>query len=201
MLRLVLLRWALSLLLTWKKVSALSPLKKTVRAVVSSLMMAGGVTASALAADFDEEYDVKAWTEIAVNLPPSPRQQDLVRFYVSAATDNLFFVDSASVSVGEDGVVRYALVIEAAGGARSVSYEGIRCQTREHRIYASGRRDGSWSKSRNNEWARIQEVYANRYSAALFLDYFCPLGTIVKNANEARQALRSGGHTDLLLGR
>lgn len=164
-------------------------------------MVSAVVTAPVMAADFDEEYDIKAWTEISVNLPPSPSQENLVQFYVSAATDNLFFVDAASVSVDEDGVVRYVLVVQASGGARNVSYEGIRCLTREHRIYASGRRDGSWSKSRNNEWTRIQEVYANRYNAALFLDYFCPSGTIVKNADEARKALRSGGYRDVISGR
>ncbi len=184
----------------WKKVSVL--LKRLKFRFVSLLcaVMAFGLVAPVLAADFDEDYEIKTWVEVAVALPPAPRQDDLVKFYVSAATDNLFYVDRSSVSVGEDGVVRYVLLIQAAGGARNVSYEGIRCQTREHRIYASGRRDGSWSKSRNNEWTKIQEMNVNRYNAALFLDYFCPAGAIVKNADEARTALRSGGHRDVITG-
>lgn len=184
----------------WKKVNVLSPTLKSGFASLFYIAIMLICVAPTFAADFDEEYDVKAWTEVAVNLPTSPRQIDLVAFYVSAATDNLFYVDSSSISVGADGVVRYVLVIQAGGGARNVSYEGIRCLTREHRIYASGRRDGSWSKSRNNEWTKIQEVYANRYNAALFQDYFCPSGTIVRNADEALAALRSGGRRDMILG-
>ncbi len=154
---------------------------------------------SALAAEFERDYEVKAWVETALDLPAAPRQSDLVGFYVSSATEHLFFVDASSLSVGEDGVVRYVLVVQTMGGARNVSYEGIRCLTREHRIYAAGRRDGSWSMSRNNEWTKIQDAVANRYNAALFLDYFCPSGGIVKNAEEARTALRSGGHRETIL--
>lgn len=184
-----------------KKISVSFSKSNTDFVVLFILALSLFVVLPAGAADFDEEYEVKAWKEIVVTLPPSPIQSDLVQFYVSAATDNSFFIDASTISVGEDGVVRYVLVIQAGGGARNVSYEGIRCQTREHRIYASGRRDGSWSKSRNNEWAKIQEVYANRYNAALFMDYFCPDGTLVRSADEARRALRSGGNRDLILGR
>ena len=77
-----------------------------------------------------------------------------------------------------------------------MTFEGMRCQTRERRIYASGRPDGSWSKARKNEWVRIQEQYANRHYATLFLDYFCPIGSIVQDAAEARNALKQGGHPD-----
>ena len=73
----------------------------------------------------------------------------------------------------------------------------MRCEAREYRIYASGRLDGSWSKARKNEWVRIQEAYANRQHAALFLDYFCPVGVIVHDAAEARSSLVRGGHHDI----
>ncbi len=143
-------------------------------------------------ADFEEDFNDKQWKEVAVQLPHAPRSESLLPIYVSAATDNEFFIDGSSLTVGADGVVRYVLVIQSSGGARSASYEGLRCETRERRIYASGRPDGSWSKSRNNEWKRILDVAANRYHAALFSDYFCPEGVIVRNAEEARDVLRRG---------
>lgn len=150
----------------------------------------------ALAADFDETQEAKSWQEIVVQFPPAPLKESLIPFYVSAATQNDFFIDLSSLSVGEDGVVRYVLVVQSAGGARNVSYEGMRCLTRERRIYASGRLDGAWSKTRNSEWVRIQDAAANRQYAALFLDYFCPGGVIVRSVDEARNALRQGGHPD-----
>lgn len=151
---------------------------------------------AALAAtdDFDDEYEKKPWQELAVRLPAAPEPVAQIPFYVSAATDNLFTIDRKSLSVDTDGVVRYVLTITTAGGARNVTYEGMRCETREQRIYASGRMDGSWSKSRNNEWARIKDVIANRHHAALFLEYFCPGGVIVANTAEALDALQRGVH-------
>lgn len=142
--------------------------------------------------DFDDEYEKKTWQEIEVQLPPVTKQENWLPFYVSAATTNRFFIDGASLSVGSDGVVRYVLIVLSPEGARNVTYEGMRCETRERRIYAAGRADGSWSKARKNEWVRIQDAYANRQHAALFLEYFCPVGTIVNNAAEARKALKQG---------
>lgn len=147
-------------------------------------------------ADFEEDFNDKKWQEVVVQLPAAPQSDNLLPIYVSAATDNEFFVDGSTLTVTADGVVRYVLVVQTSGGARNVSFEGLRCETRERRIYASGRPDGSWSKSRNNEWRRIQDVAANRYHAALFGDYFCPEGVIVRNVEEARDALRRGRHPE-----
>lgn len=145
-------------------------------------------------ADFEDDYETQKWQELVVQLPAPPEDKSLVSFYVSPTSDGRFQIDTASLTVGSDGVVRYVLVIDMAGGARNVTYEGMRCESRERRIYASGRRDGAWSKSRNNEWTRIQDAAMNRQHAALFLEYFCPEGSIVWDAAEAVRALRMGGH-------
>lgn len=147
-------------------------------------------------ADFEEDYETKRWQEVEVQLPPAPVPEKMQSFYVSAATDNRFLIDPATLTVGADGVVRYVLLVLTPNGGRNLTFEGMRCETRERRIYASGRSDGTWSKSRNNDWTKIQDVYANRHHAALYLDYFCPVGVIVRNAAEAREALRRGEHPD-----
>lgn len=144
----------------------------------------------------DEDGEAKQWQEAAVVLPAPPAEASLLPFYVSAASENRFFVDVSTLTVGDDGVVRYTLVVVSPAGGRNVSFEGMRCETRERRIYASGRADGSWSESRVKQWARIQDVYGNRHHAALFLEYFCPGGVIVRDAAEAREALRLGGHPE-----
>lgn len=155
------------------------------------------ILSSPLLADFDEDYDSKRWQEVEVQLPEPPRQDRLLPFYVSAVAENRFYVDGSSLSVGSDGVVRYVLVIVTPQGGRNVSYEGMRCETRERRIYASGRADGSWSKSRNNDWVRIADQLVNRHHAALYLEYFCPIGIAVRTPEEARDALQRGGHPDV----
>ena len=147
-------------------------------------------------AESDEDMENTPWKEVQVQLPAWPQPENLLAVYVSAATQNEFFVDGSTLSVTADGVVRYVLVIRTPGGATNISFEGMRCETRERRIYASGRPDGSWSKSRGEDWKRIRDAGANRYHAALFGDYFCPEGVIARNVEEARNALRLGRHPE-----
>lgn len=146
-------------------------------------------------ADLEEDYEFKKWEEVEVLLPAPPKQQDLLSFYVSAATDNRFFVDPASISVGGDGVVRYTLVVLTSGGVRNVSFEGMRCETKERRLYAFGRADGTWSKARSNQWERVREAVNNRHHAALFQEYLCPNGVIVQDVEEVKRLLRRGGYS------
>lgn len=146
------------------------------------------------AVEFDSDYEEKRWEEIEAQIPPFPRPESLVSFYVSATTDNKFMVDRESIAVGADGVVRYTLVVTSPSGAQNVSYEGLRCSSAERRLYAFGRSDKTWSRARSNQWVRIQGSTLNRHHAALFSEYFCPGGNAVRDADEARMALRLGGH-------
>ena len=130
---------------------------------------------SAFEQDFDD--DTKTWKEVQTQLPAAPRDEDLIGFSVSGASAYYFAVDRKALSIGSDGVFRYTLVATSAQGARNVSYEGIRCETVEKKIYAIGQRDGGWVKSRNSAWSRIEEVGNNRQHAALMKEYFCPDGS------------------------
>ena len=138
---------------------------------------------------FEFEED-KPWAEVAAQLPPYPKAENLIPFNVSAATPNRHFIDAASISVGADKVIRYTVVIEAAGGARNVTVEGLRCESGERRLYAYGQPDGSWSKARNAGWEGIKFRSLLSYHKALFEDVFCPDGIQVKDSAEAERNLR-----------
>jgi hypothetical protein len=167
------------------------PLQTLARCVWPVLMAVCAVgTAAAAARDADE----KPADEIEVKFPAFPQPENLIPFVVSATTDNEFMVDGESLNVSGNGVVRFTLVIVSPSGARNVSYEGINCATGERRLYAFGRSDGTWSKARNDQWTRIAENTLNRHHAALFTEYFCPVGATLRDADDARRALRSGGH-------
>lgn len=142
----------------------------------------------------EEEQQSKVWQEEVLRLPNAPEARNLLPFYVSAATSNRFYLDAASLLVGNDGIVRYTLLVLTPEGGRNVGYEGMRCETKERRIYASGRRDGSWSLSRNSEWSRIQDAAGNRQYAALFLDYLCRDGVIARNVDEILASLKRDAH-------
>ena len=144
---------------------------------------------------YDEEAD-KPWVEAAVELPAFPFEENLLEFYVSASTNNKFFIDANSLAVGTDGAVRYALVVKSSGGATNVSFEGIHCKERRWKHYATGRSDGTWIKAPDSraEWKPIENRPVNRHHAALSRDYFCPGGVAIRSADEGRQALRLGKH-------
>jgi len=131
--------------------------------------------------------------ESGIPLPAFPRTENLIEFYVSAVTRNHFFIDSPSLNVGADGVVRYVLVVKAAGGATNTSFEGIDCRSGRYKLYATGRRDGSWARARLSVWRPIENQPVNGDHAALSRDYFCPEGLPVANAAAGRTALRTGG--------
>jgi hypothetical protein len=141
-------------------------------------------------ADFDEER--KTWKEIQAKIPPFPAAQNLVEVDVGSATAHRFYIDTASVSMGEDGVMRYTVLIKAQGGAMNVSFEGMRCQTRERRIYALGRSDGTWTRARDSTWQRIVPRDLAPHRLVLYREFFCPEPTRPPTAKQAVDALRRG---------
>lgn len=141
---------------------------------------------------FDYDYDDKPWQELETRLPPAPKPENLLPFFVSAATSNRFYVDGASVSRGDDGVLRYTLVVKSAEGAVNVSFEGIRCSTGDVKRYAFGRADGTWGKARESRWEQIGYKDVNRQHHVLYDDFFCPHGVAVGTAREAVDALKRG---------
>jgi hypothetical protein len=143
--------------------------------------------------DFEHDFEQdKAWVEVAAQLPAYPRTENLLPFAVSSATPNQYFIDAASISVGEDRAIRYTVVIVTAGGAKNVSFEGLRCESGERRLYAYGHPDGTWSKARNAGWEGIKFRSLLSYQKALYEDYFCPNGLRVKDSQEAIENLRRG---------
>jgi hypothetical protein len=161
------------------------------------------LTAAALAAffcappafaqsQFEEDFDDagKTWQEIAVQLPAAPGAENLIPFYVSPTATQNFSIDGKSLSIGKDGVIRYTMVATSPAGAKNISYEGIRCETFEKKSYAFARADGTWARSRKDQWEPIVRNAANRQHGVLALDYFCESKAISGNRETILQRLR-----------
>ena len=140
----------------------------------------------------DYESDTKAWREVVAQIPAYPDPKNLVRVPTGTATSHQFFVDAPSLALGEDGVMRYTVVTRTAGGATNVTFEGIRCETRERKVYALGRTDGSWVRSRNAEWQRISLRDLTPYTHTLYHQFFCNERTRPTPVRIALDALRQG---------
>ena len=123
------------------------------------------------------EPDKGEWREKETPLPARPIGDDLIEFYVSGSTRNQFYVEKPSLEVGEDGVVRSMLMIRSAAGVANVSYIGVRCDTREGRVYAIADSKGVWSSSRSNQWFAITaDDKFNGHMNVLWRKYMCEGG-------------------------
>jgi hypothetical protein len=138
--------------------------------------------------------------EAALKLPAYPKSGDLLPFKVQPQTALEYFVDRSSVSVYNDGIdaiVRFTVVARSAQ-AENVSYEGFRCIERERKVYAHGRKDGTWLPVKDSGWLPLgpRETAGFRYE--LFWNYFCPKRRAIASARQGVDALRLGGHPDSL---
>jgi hypothetical protein len=156
-----------------------------------------GLCASALAeppyVDEDDPYALPPWVESDYTLPAYPKDENLVEFNVDGAPNLKAYVDKTAIGAGTpDSVIRYILVVKTNGGAVNVSYEGVRCDTSEYRIYATGTQEKTWSKARVSEWRRFK-IY-NQAQKSLANNYFCPNFVPIGSAREGLNALREGVH-------
>lgn len=130
--------------------------------------------------------------EEALQLPPAPRDENLVRFDPGFNTPLNYYIDGASLKAGKtDRIVRYTLVVRSSAGANNISFEALRCDTGDRKIYAYGGSDGKWSPARDPQWKPVE---TERYRRTLFVFYFCPNNLPFESTQEGIDALRNGGH-------
>ena len=116
--------------------------------------------------------DDAPWQEGALVFPSQPAEADLVPFEVSASPHR-FAVDARSINLNpQDGVTRFTLIISTSGGAVNVTYEGIRCVTREHRTLGYGKKDQTWAALKTT-WRRVGESGLQRHYAELIRLHVC----------------------------
>ena len=141
-------------------------------------------------------FEEKPWVEGQTEIPAFPKSEQLIEFYVGPTEQNRFYVDGSTISIGNDGVVRYVVVIRTSGGASNVNLEAMRCASREVKLFAVGRSDGTWSKIPAPRWQPIESKLMNHYRSILNRNFLCPAGHTPSDASEARAALRQGKHPD-----
>jgi hypothetical protein len=147
------------------------------------------------------DFEERRLEELPLQLPAAPKGAELLEFDSGRRTTLRFFVDPASLTVGADGIVRFTVVIRGEGAASNVSYEAIRCKTRERKVYAYGRADGTWNQVRDPVWTKIGGPETEGHRFALYQNYICPSRQSISTAREGIEAFRRGGHpraSDLL---
>lgn len=156
-------------------------------ALISALLSA---TASAqlLGRIFDEEE----WTEQQARLPAFPKPENLVPVPIDVVKAFEFRIDASSIDIGQDGVIRYTLVARSSSGSENISFEGIRCDTSERKLYAFGRANKTWAQARTVGWMKYVGV-GRSYQSELAAKFFCPDAVNVRNVAEALENMKKGG--------
>lgn len=107
-----------------------------------------------------------------VALPAFPKPDNLIEFPVGPRFTLHVYVDAASISVQGDEI-RLSHVVRTEGGASNISYDGVRCSEFQRAIYALGRQDGSWVRSRNRDWHPINASGVGGYFGVLTQELLC----------------------------
>jgi len=171
---------------------------------VACLALAGCKTTGKGMPEEEQKADDSGWVnpfedrpfkEGQTTLPAPPQDADLIPFSVNDSADFRFAVDPKSLSLGDDRVVRYTVVITSAGGGRNVSFEGLRCDAFERRIYATLPKGATeWVPNMGEErdlWMRMQTRQRNAYAATLARDYFCDGRTVAGKPDKIIRDLKA----------
>lgn len=101
--------------------------------------------------------DSPDWVEEQVPSPPDFSKERLIPIDVPLFLSVNVGVDPETIDVGNDGVVKYVLVITNATGSTTATYEGIRCVIGEVKTYARIGSSGKWNAVSNPTWKPVSE--------------------------------------------
>jgi CNP1-like family len=144
--------------------------------------------------DWERAQREKYWKEEKVTLPSYPEAENLIAFDVSATSVFTFFIDKTSLSVGEDGVVRYTLVARSPSGVNNVSYEGMHCSDGTYKVYAFGQPNRTWQSNPSAQWRPVENKNIVPWRNVLQHDYFCPQNVAISSAADGVSYLKRGGN-------
>lgn len=131
------------------------------------------------------------WQEQVTELPAYPASLDRL-LELNVSTQGLpyrVYVDPASLTVGDDRVVRFTTVMVSSSGVWNVTYEGLHCGERNFRRFAYGI-DGDWQLLQDAPWQPVSGVGAYQYRKFLYENYLCDTGLRYQDAGELVRKLR-----------
>jgi hypothetical protein len=131
------------------------------------------------------------WTEELTPPPPSFSKDKLIPLDMPPHVSVKFGVDTETIMVGGDGVVRYVIVMTNATGSTNAVYEGIRCVSDEVKTYARLGASGQWSILVNPSWQALTDNMPSRHAQVLARQGVCQ-NRFAPSKQEIIAALKSG---------
>ncbi|MEO8248923.1 MAG: CNP1-like family protein [Burkholderiales bacterium] len=112
----------------------------------------------------DSEVD---WKEAGVPDAPDFDVGRLIPLDAPRGSALSFGIDPGTISIGNDGVVRYVVVASSASGATNALFEGIRCSRGEYRLYARHNPEGGWTQVKDSDWESLFGSMPSRHPLAV----------------------------------
>lgn len=104
------------------------------------------------------------WKESDAPTPPTFSVDKLLPLAMPPYVSLKFGIDPATLSIAQDGIVRYVVVARNAGGSVNAMYEGIRCSTGEVKTYARAGSTGVWSVLAEPQWRGLTDNQPSKHA-------------------------------------
>ncbi len=96
------------------------------------------------------------WDALKAELPPVPTQADTLPIETLERNEHFRYgVDPKSVQIAPGLIVRYTLRSVSDRGAENITYESLRCGTREWRVVALNRPGAGWQRPTQDDWRPV----------------------------------------------
>jgi len=134
--------------------------------------------------EFDESL-IEKWEELKDDLPELlPNIEDMTKIQIDQIRHFNIYIDEKTLTVNEsDRVTRYWIKLKPKRGKGSLTYEAIRCETNQYKVYAYGYPDRKVKIKalKKTKWHTFKSFRRGDLRAGLAQDYFCA-GAITKSA-------------------
>ena len=174
---------------------SLPGLRRRARALLPASLLLLAAFAQAQSATplpaFEERPPV---VELEVPPPAYPVTSALTRYPIDNFRQTVL-IDTENILLSGDDIVRFVLVLRSPSGAETVSFEGIRCNTMEQKLYALGRQTaagGTWVAARASQWRPVGTRLGDPLRAELAREVFCN-GALPESRRAMLEHLRRGG--------
>ena len=129
--------------------------------------------------NYDDSQDIP-WIENETEVLGLPKPEDLVVVKLEQLPAGMqLSLDASRITVNpDDRVVRAWLWMRSGSGTENGTFEGFRCDTREHKTYAYGapHRKPQVTKSKRPRWREAPKTVRDNYRRELMDEYLCGYG-------------------------
>ena len=158
---------------------------RTARCLAASVLLAGSASFGQL---FPQNPD---WRESDIPPPPAFDLNRLIKVPAPQGSSLKYGIDPSTLTTTPEGIVRYVIVASSADGGQNVMYEGIRCSTAQHRVYARYSAATGWTVLPESDWKPLYNAAASRHAVTLSEAGVCKDRAVNRSASYIVRTLKS----------